>query len=93
MLQYPLEEFYMSAPTGQALKPTVDMPVHLDSPSVPKRWFVNEHYGLWLFLDTHNTLVVAEFDDTTVTFHMPDRPGVVLPVPIEDFHSGYFVAE
>jgi len=83
----------MSAPTGEALTPTVDMRVHLDSPSVPERWFVNNHYELWLFLNTHNTLVVAGFDASTVTFHVVDSPGAVLPIPIGDFHSGYFVAE
>lgn len=83
----------MSAPTSQAIVPTIDMRIHLDSPSVPKRWFVNEHYDLWLFLDVHNTLVVAEISDTTVTLHVADQSGVVLPIPIEDFHSGYFVQE
>ena len=83
----------MSTPTGTAIPPTAEMRVHLDSPSVPKRWFVNEHYDLWLFLGVHDTLVVAEFSDTTVTLHVAARPGVVLPIPIEDFHSGYFVQE
>lgn len=83
----------MSAQTGQALVPTIDMRVHLDSPSVPKRWFVNEHHELWLFLDVRNTLVVAELSDTTVTLHVASQSGVVLPIPIEDFHSGYFVQE
>jgi len=83
----------MPAPTGQALTPTVDMRVHLDSPSVPKRWFVNEHYEAWMFLNDRHTLAVAEFDNTTITFRAVDWPGAVLPIPIEDFHSGYFVAE
>ncbi len=83
----------MPAPTGQALVPTIDMRVRLDSPSVPKKWFVNEHFELWLFLDLRYTLVVAEFSDTTVTFHVVGQSGVVLPIPIEDFHSGYFVEE
>jgi hypothetical protein len=83
----------MSAPTGQTLVPTIDMHVHLDNPSVPTRWFVNEYYEQWLFLGVHNTLVVAEISDTTVTLHVAGESGVILPIPIEDFHSGYFVQE
>jgi hypothetical protein len=83
----------MPQPTGTAIEPTTGMRVHLDSPSVPHRWFVNDHYDLWLFLGVHDTLVVAEFNTTTVTFHVARRPGVVLPIPIGDFHTGYFVKE
>jgi hypothetical protein len=79
--------------TGQAIAPTTNMRVHLDSSSVPTRWIVSEQSELWLFLGAHDTLVVAEFSNTTVTFHVARRPGVVLSIPIEDFHSGYFVQE